>query len=127
MDTAAAYYTKNHEWIIVEGNEVIVGITDYAQEEMGDVVFVELPEAGEEFNQGDQFAVIESVKAVSDVFLPVSGEIIEVNEKLLEQPELINEEPHNQGWLVKVQLSDENELDDLMDRAQYQEYIEEVS
>ncbi len=105
------YYTEDHEWLKVENGVGTTGITDFAQEELGDIVFVELPEVGDEFQQHDNFGVIESVKAVSDLYLPVSGEITETNEKLLDQPELVNDEPYQGGWIVKIKLSDEGELD----------------
>ncbi len=119
------YYTEDHEWLKVENGVGTTGITDFAQEELGDIVFVELPEVGDEFQQHDNFGVIESVKAVSDLYLPVSGEITEINEKLLDQPELVNDEPYQGGWIVKIKLSDEEELDELMDTEEYQEFLEE--
>ncbi len=119
------YYTEDHEWLKVENGVGTTGITDFAQEELGDIVFVELPEVGDEFQQHDNFGVIESVKAVSDLYLPVSGEITETNEKLLDQPELVNDEPYQGGWIVKIKLSDEGELDELMNTEEYQEFLEE--
>lgn len=118
-------YTENHEWIIVEGKEALIGITDHAQEEMGDIVFVELPEKGDEFDQYDDFAVVESVKAVSDIYMPAGGEVIEINEDLLDQPELINEEPYEGGWLIRIKLADKGELEELMEPEDYREFIEE--
>jgi glycine cleavage system H protein len=112
-------YTEENEWILVDGDEGTVGITDHAQDALGDVVFIELPETGEEYNQGDDFAVVESVKAVSDIFMPVSGRIIAVNEKLLAEPELINDSPLAEGWIVKIEIEDQSELDHLLT---YQEY-----
>lgn len=119
------FYSENHEWILVEGDEAIIGITDYAQEEMGDVVFVELPEVGDEFEQFDSFGVVESVKAVSDVYLPAGGKIIAINEDLLDQPELVNEEPYEGGWLVRIKMTDKEELDTLMNPKEYALFLEE--
>lgn len=119
-------YSEDHEWILVEGDVATIGITDYAQEELGDVVFVELPEVGDELDQFDEFGVIESVKAVSDIYTPAGGEIIEINEELLDQPELINEEPYEGGWLIKIKLADKAELEELMDDQAYSEYLKEA-
>ncbi|ACL71088.1 glycine cleavage system protein GcvH [Halothermothrix orenii] len=119
-------YTKNHEWIKVDGDTALVGVTDYAQKELGDIVFVELPEVSDEFAQSEGFAVLESVKAVSDVYLPVGGEVLEANEELLENPELVNQEPYASGWLVKIKLADKKELEDLMSSEEYARYLEEV-
>ena len=122
-------YTRDHEWIRVEQNSGdvpyigLVGITNYAQEQLGDIVFVELPELGTVMTRGDEVAVIESVKAASELYSPVSGEVIEINVKLSEQPELINNDPFGQGWFLKVQLSDLKELDELMDEAAYHAHI----
>jgi glycine cleavage system H protein len=112
-------YTQEHEWVQVEGEIGVVGVTDYAAGEMGDVVFVELPEVGSEFNQGDTVGTIESVKAVSDLYLPISGEIIEVNSAVLDSPELVNSDPFDDGWLFKVRISDPAELDVLLDAGAY--------
>lgn len=119
-------YQKSHEWAKKDGNTVIVGISDYAQDSLGDVVFVELPEVGSSMSQGDAFGVVESVKAASDVFVPVSGEITEVNEELSDNPELINEDPFGKGWIIKIQASDESELDGLMDAQAYEEYTKDL-
>ncbi len=119
------YYTEDHEWLKVENGAGTMGITDFAQEELGDIVFVELPEVGDDFQQHDNFGVIESVKAVSDLYIPVSGEITGINEKLLDQPELVNDEPYQEGWIVKIKLSDEGELDELMDAEDYREFLKE--
>ncbi|MFW5992022.1 MAG: glycine cleavage system protein GcvH [Halanaerobiaceae bacterium] len=118
------YYTENHEWILVEEEVASVGITEHAVEEMGDVVFVELPEAGEQFEQYDSFGVVESVKAVSDIYLPAGGTVTEINEDLLNQPELINEEPYEGGWMVKITLTDQAEIESLMDYESYHQYLE---
>ena len=120
-------YSREHEWIRVEGNLVTIGITDYAQEELGDIVNVELPDEGDEIHKDEAFGAVESVKASSEVFSPVSGKIVEVNEPLLDAPEMINEDPYDEGWMVKVELSDSSELDELMDAAGYVQYIEEES
>lgn len=117
-------FTKDHEWIKVEGDTAIVGISDYAQKQLGDVVFVELPEVGREVSSGDELAVVESVKAASEVYAPVSGEVTEVNEDLEGAPETVNAAPTGDGWFVKMTLSDASELDALMDEAAYTEYCE---
>jgi glycine cleavage system H protein len=118
-------YTKSHEWLRVEDDGLVtVGISDHAQELLGDLVFVELPEVGTEFVAGDECCVVESVKAASDVYMPISGEIVEVNEALVDEPEIINSSPYDSGWLFKVQPSAE-EIDELMDADAYQAEIEE--
>lgn len=119
------FYSEDHEWVKVEEGVGTIGITDFAQDELGDIVFVELPQVGDEFDKEDNFGVIESVKAVSDLYMPVSGEVIEVNEDLLDQPELVNEEPYEGGWIVKVSLSDESEIEELMDADEYSSFLEE--
>jgi len=118
-------YTEEHEWVLVEDEVVTIGITDFAQDALGDVVFVELPEVGTLIEAGKPFGVVESVKAVSDVYAPVSGEVIEVNEELPDAPETLNTSPYEDGWMIKVKPSDASELDDLMDADAYQEFIEE--
>ncbi len=118
-------YTEEHEWVLIEDDIVTVGITDFAQDQLGDVVFVELPEVGDTVEMGKNFGVVESVKAVSDVYSPVSGEVVEVNEDLPDEPEMLNSSPYEDGWMVKIKLSDPDELDDLMDAAAYQEFIEQ--
>jgi glycine cleavage system H protein len=118
-------YTKDHEWIIVQETIGTIGITDYAQHELGDVVYVDLPEVGDTFEANDPFGSVESVKAVSEIFSPVSGEITEVNKKLEENPEMINESPHDKAWLVKVRLSNPDELKELLSSEEYEEYIQE--
>lgn len=119
------FYTENHEWVSMDGKEAVVGITEHAQEELGDIVFVELPSVEEELDQFEEFGVIESVKAVSDVFMPASGIIVEVNEELMDQPELINEDPYGSGWLIKVEVKDKDELEKLMDSTEYESFLEE--
>ena len=118
-------YTENHEWLKVDGSKVTMGVSDYAQDSMGDVVFVELPEVDDSFSQGDGMATIESVKAVSDVYAGVSGEIVEVNEALLDEPELINSDPMGDGWLVVIDMKDASELDKLMTEEEYEAFIKE--
>jgi glycine cleavage system H protein len=120
-------YTKDHEWIRVEGNTAIVGITDYAQHELGDVVFVDLPEVGDTVDAGEPFGSVESVKAVSEIFSPVGGEVIEINPDLESRPELVNESPHNKAWMIKLRISDAQELKELMSAGEYEEYIQEQS
>ncbi len=117
-------YSEDHEWIKVEGNTVTIGITDFAQSELGDIVFVELPEEGDDISTGDSFGSVESVKTVSELYAPVSGSIVAVNEELEDSPELVNESPYENAWMLKVELSDESELDNLLDAAGYQAVIE---
>ncbi len=116
-------YTKDHEWILVNGDTGVVGITDFAQSELGDVVFVELPAVGKVLKAGDSFGTIEAVKAVSDLFSPASGTVIEVNKDLENQPELINKEPYTGGWMIKIKLSDPSELNNLLDVSLYKTLI----
>jgi glycine cleavage system H protein len=113
-------YTKDHEWILVDGATGTVGITEFAQGELGDVVFVELPKVGKEVKKGDSFGTIEAVKAVSDLFAPVAGSIIEVNEELATAPEIVNKDPYGKGWMVKLRLSNPGEVEGLMDASAYQ-------
>ncbi|MDI6767918.1 MAG: glycine cleavage system protein GcvH [Bacteroidota bacterium] len=116
-------YTKEHEWIKIEGNTGLVGITEFAQGELGDVVFVELPQVGKQVKQGDSFGTIEAVKAVSDLYAPVSGEVLESNNELEKVPELVNKEPYGKGWLIKLKLTKKVELDNLLDAKAYQNLI----
>jgi glycine cleavage system H protein len=116
-------YTDDHEWAKVEGDLVSVGISDYAQDQLGEIVFVEMPEIGDSFGQGDEFGSLESVKAVSEIFLPVSGEIVEVNSELEDAPELVNTDCYNKGWLVKIKPQDLSEMDNLKDQAAYLEML----
>jgi glycine cleavage system H protein len=118
----ATYYTQDHEWISVEGDTGRVGITAYAAGQLGDVVFVETPEAGTKVKKGDDMAVVESVKAASDVYAPVSGEVVEANAALAGAPETVNESPEGEGWFCVIKLSDSGELDGLMDEAAYTEF-----
>ncbi len=117
-------YTDDHEWVRVENGKAYVGVTHYAQEQLGDVVFVELPDIGEEFEMGDSFGVVESVKTVSDLFMPLSGKVVEINEDLEDSPEAVNEDPYGEGWIIAIELSDESQLDQLMDSEAYQKTLE---
>jgi glycine cleavage system H protein len=116
-------YSEEHEWVQVEGDLATVGITDYAQTELGDIVFVELPNVGDTLTQSEPFGTVEAVKAVSEIFAPVSGEVVEVNEALDDTPQIMNEDPYGDGWLLKVRLADESELEHLMSPKDYQELI----
>ena len=115
-------YTRSHEWVRTEGDTATIGITDHAQDELGDIVFVELPETGATFDAGDSFGTVESVKAVSDLYTPVGGEVVEVNEALNDSPEKINEDPYGEGWIVKIQVSGEA---DLLSASDYEQILEE--
>ncbi len=117
-------FSKEHEWVLVEGDVALIGITEFAQSELGDVVYVELPEVGEKITKDDPFGSVESVKAVSDLFAPVSGAVIEVNDSLPDNPELVNEDSYGDGWMIKVQMSDKEELKDLLAADEYGEYVE---
>lgn len=118
-------YDKEHEWIRVEGDEGVVGISDFAQDQLSDVVYVELPEVGDTFQQGDVFATVESVKAASDVYMPVDGEILEINEALEDTPELVNQDPYGEAWFVRIAIAVPSQLDDLMDAQAYQALVEQ--
>ncbi len=120
----AIKFTDDHEWIDINGDIATVGVTNYAQEQLGDVVFVELPDMGATLDQGGESGVIESVKAASEIYAPVAGEIVEVNEALNDDPALINSAPEGDGWMYKIKLSDPSELDDLMDKAGYDAHVE---
>jgi glycine cleavage system H protein len=122
---SAPRFTKDHEWIRIEGDLAVIGITDYAQSQLGDVVYVELPEPGHRVEQGKEAAVVESVKAASEVYAPVSGEVAEVNEALAADPAKVNADPLGQGWFLKLRLDDPKEIDGLMDEAAYQRFVEE--
>lgn len=123
MDTPTNLkYTRNHEWIRDNGDgTATIGVTDFAQSELGDIVFVELEQPGFEFDKDDEFGTVEAVKTVSELYAPVSGEITEINEQLDEQPELVNDDPYGDGWMIKVSMADASELDSLMDANQYEE------
>lgn len=117
-------YTEEHEWVIIEESVVTIGITDFAQDALGDVVFVELPEVGDNVTEGKPFGVVESVKAVSDIFSPVTGEVVEINEELPDTPEMVNTSPYEDGWMIKVRVDDVAELDDLLDADAYTTFVE---
>ena len=117
-------FTKDHEWIKLDGEVATVGITDYAQKQLGDVVFVELPEIGRNVVAGKEAAVVESVKAASEVYAPVAGDVVEVNEALADDPALVNRDPQGEGWFVKLRIENQGDLDDLLDEAAYKEYCE---
>jgi len=125
MYPAGYRYTKDHEWIQVDGDTAKIGITDYAQHELGDVVFVELPKPGAKYSAGQSFGTVESVKAVSDIYCPVSGEVVEANAVLANEPEQINKDPHNAAWLIRVKLANPAEVNALMDAAAYEAFIKE--
>lgn len=120
-------YAKSHEYVHLEGDIATIGITEYAQKELGDVVFVELPQVGAELDAGDELGSIESVKAVSELFVPMSGEVIEVNEALADNPALVNTDPWGDGWMIKMKVKDASELDEMMSAEEYEEYIEKES
>ena len=120
-------YSKDHEWIRVEGDLGRIGVTDYAQNQLGDVVFLELPEAGRTLAAGDQFGTVESVKAVSELFSPVAGEVVEVNTDLTSKPELVNEDPHGEAWMIVVRLNDPALVESLMDAKGYEAFVESES
>jgi glycine cleavage system H protein len=124
METPAGLkYSKEHEWVATEESVATIGITDYAQDQLGEIVYVELPSVGDKISKDDAFGVVESVKAVSDIYAPVSGTVVEVNQELPESPEMINEDPYGDGWLVKVKVSDPTELEDLLDGEEYDELV----
>ncbi len=120
-----ARYAKSHEWARWDGDEIVCGITDYAQESLSDVVYVELPEEGDVLDRGDIFGVVESVKAASDLYMPMGGEITAVNEALEDQPELVNQDPYGQGWMIRFIPSDSDEFDELMEADDYEEFVAE--
>ena len=116
------HYSKDHEWVRVENNVAVIGITDHAQEQLGDVVYVELPKPGESFSAHESFGSVESVKAVSEIFTPVSGEIAEVNQSLNDEPEKVNKDPYGDGWMIKVKMSTAGEVDSLLTAAEYEDF-----
>jgi glycine cleavage system H protein len=116
------HYSKDHEWVRVDGNVAIVGITDYAQDSLGDVVYVELPKVGDDFAANESFGSVESVKAVSEVFSPVSGEIVGTNEALADSPEKVNQDPYGDGWMIRVQMSNPGEVDSMLTAAEYEDF-----
>lgn len=120
-------YSKEHEWVRISGNVVTVGISDYAQDQLGEIVFVELPAEGEEFSKGDAFGVVESVKSVNDIYAPVAGTVMEINDPVVDSPEIVNEDPYGEGWLIKFEVSDPKELKELMSAKEYEKYLKEES
>lgn len=116
-------YTKDHEWLKLEGDTALVGITDFAQSELGDIVFIEVETIGENLEKEETFGTIEAVKTVSDMFMPVSGEVIEFNEGLAEKPEKVNQDPYGEGWIVKIRVSEKSQVDELLDAAKYKELV----
>ncbi len=121
------HYSKDHEWVRVEGDTAVVGITDHAQEQLGDVVYVELPKAGEDFAAHESFGSVESVKAVSEIFTPVSGKVAEVNESLNDEPEKVNQDPYGDGWMLKIKMSSRGEVDSLLTAAEYEDFTKAES
>ena len=117
-------YTKDDEWVKVEGDEAVIGVTDYAQDSLSDIVYLELPDVGDFFGAGETFGVVESVKAAADLLMPVSGDVTAVNEDLIDSPELVNEDPYGDAWMIKIKLSEPAQLDELMDAAAYQAYLD---
>ncbi len=118
-------YNETHEWIRVEGNEAVIGISDYAQSELNDIVYVELPEIGEAFEKGEEFGSVESVKTASELYMPASGEVIAVNKELEDKPELVNQDPFGQGWMIRIRLVAPEEIEDLLDAQAYRAFCEE--
>lgn len=118
-------YTKEHEWLLIEDKIATVGITDYAQQELGDVVYVELPEEDQTLEVEESFGSVESVKAVSEIYMPVSGTIQAVNEDLADAPEVVNDDPYGEGWMIRIEMSDHDQIDDLMSAEEYEKYLEE--
>lgn len=118
------YYTKDHEWLKIEGDEAIIGITDYAQKQLGDIIYVDLPQVGKILEAGHSVGSVESVKSVSDVFSPVSGEVVAVNEALSQTPDLINKDPHGEGWIVRIKMKNKEEIYNLMKASEYEKYLE---
>lgn len=118
-------YTRDDEWIRVDGDEATVGVSDYAQDSLSDIVYLELPDVGDTFEEGESFGVVESVKAAADLYMPISGEVIAVNDALLDEPEAVNEDPYGRAWMVRVKMSDKSQLDELMDAEAYRAYCDE--
>jgi glycine cleavage system H protein len=121
------HYSKDHEWVRVDGSEAIIGITDYAQNSLGDVVYVELPKAGDEFGANESFGSVESVKAVSEIFTPVAGVVSQINESLADEPEKVNSDPYGEGWMVRVRMSNSGEVDSLLTAAEYEDFTKAES
>jgi len=120
-------FTKDHEWLKIEGNTAVVGITQYAADALGELVYVELPKVGNTYSKGTAFAVVESSKSASDVYLPFAGKVLEVNQDLVNNPELINQFPYNQGWIAKLEIADQADLNDTLDQDQYNSYLQQKS
>ena len=118
-------YTKDHEWLKIEGDLGRAGITEFAQEALGDIVYVELPKIGEKFSAGEPFGSVESVKSVNELFIPVSGEVVEINEVLADSPELVNEDPYGKGWMIRFKVTDSSEVDSLLSSSEYEDFISE--
>ena len=121
------HYSKDHEWVRVEGDEAIIGITDYAQNSLGDVVYVELPKAGDEFAANEPFGSVESVKAVSEVFSPLAGAVVRINESLADEPETVNSDPYGEGWMIRVKMANPGEVDSLLTAAEYEDFTKAES
>ncbi len=121
------HYSKDHEWVRVDGDQAIIGITDYAQNSLGDVVYVELPKVGEEFGAHEPFGSVESVKAVSEVFTPIAGAIVTINEALADEPEIVNSDPYGQGWMIRVRMANPSEVDSLLTAAEYEDFTKAES
>ena len=121
------HYSKDHEWVRVDGNTAVIGITDYAQKSLGDVVYVELPKPGDEFAANESFGSVESVKAVSEMFTPVSGEVTEINEALADEPEKVNADPYGEGWMIRIKMSHPGEVDSLLTAAEYEDFTKSES
>ncbi len=121
MDPNNLKYTKDHEWISIDGDYAFVGITNFAQKELGDIVFVEIESLDQEIKSGEVFGSVEAVKTVSDLFMPMTGEIIEINQKIIDNPELVNSDPYGEGWMIKIKILDSNEVEDLLDLKSYEE------
>lgn len=118
-------YTKDHEWVRVKGNEAVVGITDHAQNQLGDVVYVELPKVGDKFEAAEPFGSVESVKAVSEIYMPLSGTVAEVNQNLNDSPEQVNEDPYGEGWMIRIKMDNPSQVDALLTSVEYEDYIKE--
>ena len=121
------HYSKDHEWVRVEGDLAVIGITDHAQDQLGDVVYVELPKSGEEFAAHESFGSVESVKAVSEIFTPVSGNVAEINDSLNDEPEKVNKDPYGEGWMIKIKMSSSGEVDSLLTAAEYEDFTKAES
>ena len=121
------HYSKDHEWVRVDGDQAIIGITDYAQNSLGDVVYVELPKAGDEFAANESFGSVESVKAVSEVFTPVAGAVVKINESLADEPETVNSDPYGDGWMIRVKMANPGEVDSLLTAAEYEDFTKAES